>query len=133
MSSVLFTLGSVPYQNGAFAGDPAYNDLMLAFAALFSPRPPAHAVSLLESALEALPPDSDTPLGEPYSLMERESGSLGAMGAGQWTGQFRTRPHALLDVRQFSTVDEYTKSLSRGGERRRPLFPLLFPIPATSF
>ncbi|GMH69957.1 hypothetical protein TrST_g14137 [Triparma strigata] len=101
----------------AFAGDPAYNDLMLAFAALFSPRPPAHAVSLLESALEALPSDSDAPLGEPYSLMERESGSLGAMGAGQWTGQFRTRPHALLDVRQFSTVDEYTKSLSRGARR----------------
>jgi len=101
----------------AFAGDPEYNDLMLAFATLFNLEPPPQAARLLETALSSLPSDPTQPLGEPYPLIERESGSLGAMGAGQWTGQFRTRPHALLDVRQFSDVDEYAKSLSRGARR----------------
>ena len=43
--------------------------------------------------------------------------SLGAMGAGQWTGRWRTRPHALLDVRGYGDVDEWAKSLPRGARR----------------
>ena len=45
--------------------------------------------------------------------------SLGAMGAGQWTGRWRTRPHALLDVRGYGDVDEWAKSLPRGARRTR--------------
>lgn len=40
-------------------------------------------------------------VGAPFSLRERESASLGAMGAAQWLGQWRTRPHALLDLQPF--------------------------------
>ena len=45
--------------------------------------------------------------------------SLGAMGAGQWTGRWRTRPHALLDVRGYGDVDESATSLPRGRRRGR--------------
>ena len=37
--------------------------------------------------------------------------------SGQWTGSWRTRPHALLDVRGFSSVDEWVKTLPRGARR----------------
>ena len=39
------------------------------------------------------------------------------MGAGQWTGTYRTRPHALLDVRGLAGVEDWSKSLSRGARR----------------
>ena len=39
------------------------------------------------------------------------------MGAAQWTGQFRTRPHALLDVSNFTSVDDWVKTLPRGCKR----------------
>ncbi len=39
------------------------------------------------------------------------------MGAGQWTGQWRTRPHALLDVRELGSVEEWAKGLPRGCRR----------------
>ena len=39
------------------------------------------------------------------------------MGAGQWTGQFLTRPHALLDVRNFTSVSDWSSSLPRGCRR----------------
>jgi hypothetical protein len=32
-------------------------------------------------------------------------------------GQWRTRPHALLDVREFSSVEDWAKSLPRGARR----------------
>eukprot|EP00957_Ditylum_brightwellii_P039788 3012321-Ditylum_brightwellii.AAC.1 len=58
--------------------------------------------------------EEDAPSGTPYSRMERERNSLGAMGAGQWTGQYYTRPHALLDVTNYTDVTEWVKSLPRG-------------------
>ena len=51
----------------------------------------------------------DEAVGDPVPLRDREQGSLGAMGAGQWTGQFRTRPHALLDVRGLASVEEWER------------------------
>jgi hypothetical protein len=121
--------------NRAFAGDARYNNLMLAFAAVYgdvtqhslysniltdmTKRPGAAdaLVQLVNDALAKLPADEDAPVGEPISLRERERGCLGAMGAGQWTGQWRTRPHALLDVRQFSSVDDWVQTLPRGARR----------------
>ena len=103
--------------NMAFAGDARYNNLMLAFASIFGDHPkdsPYHA--LIAEAMARAPPEHE-PVGEPVSLRERERGSLGAMGAGQWTGQFRTRPHALLDVRGFKSIDEWASSLPRGCRR----------------
>ena len=35
----------------------------------------------------------ETLIGEPIGRRDRESASLGAMGAAQWTGQWMTRPH----------------------------------------
>ena len=120
--------------NRAFAGDDRYNNLVLAFAALFSedakdtsfgqviaditkrPEVSDTLVKLVDDALAELPTE-DTAVGPVLSLRQREKGCLGAMGAGQWTGQYRTRPHALLDVREFATVDEWAKSLPRGARR----------------
>ncbi|KAK3283496.1 hypothetical protein CYMTET_8807 [Cymbomonas tetramitiformis] len=101
----------------AFAGDGRYGDLMPAFAAVFGNLPSDHYISeLLVEALAVLPPE-ELPAGEPYSTYEREQHSLGAMGAGQWTGQFITRPHALLDVRDFTSVQDWSKGLNRGARR----------------
>jgi len=117
--------------NRAFAGDDRYNNLMLAFAAVFREEPSLGntfadinnrpgmgdaLAKLVEDALEQLPPE-DVAVGQPLSLRQRERGCLGAMGAGQWSGQYRTRPHALLDVREFASVDEWVKSLPRGSRR----------------
>ena len=98
----------------AFAGDERYNNLMLAFAAIFGED--SRLQALVASALLKLPAE-DEEIGEPISLQQRERGSLGAMGAGQWTGQFRTRPHALLDVRSLTSVGNWSSSLSRGARR----------------
>ena len=52
--------------------------------------------------------------------MERwfpEEASLGAMGAGQWTGRWKTRPHALLSVHNLTHVDEWKATLPRGCKR----------------
>lgn len=101
----------------AFAGDDRYNNLMLAFACIFGD----HAddspyAALVDGALAQLAPE-EQPVGDPVPLRERERGSLGAMGAGQWTGQWRTRPHALLDVRNLTHVDEWSERLPRGARR----------------
>ena len=162
----------------AVSGDARYNNLMLAFAAVFADvsqgsvysesladlrkRPEiANALEeLVNDALSDLPHDENVPVGQAISLEERERGCLGAMGAGtacawqsviidvslfvsmlvlvssesetlhslstprvaadssgQWTGSWRTRPHALLDVRGFSSVDEWVKTLPRGARR----------------
>ena len=129
----------------AFAGEAAYNDLMLGFSCIFADHPPGSPYArLLADAMARLPaeeervvrvrvrvrPDPNPNLnpnpnpnpnqervGEATSLRQRERGSLGAMGAGQWTGQFRTRPHALLDVRGLASVEEWERSLPRGCRR----------------
>ena len=66
----------------AYAGKYEYNNLMLAFAAIFGNLPEdSEPVKLSQKALERLPKDAeDIPCGEPFSLDERESNSLGAMG-----------------------------------------------------
>ena len=61
-----------------------------------------------------LPPPETPHRKQPLSQRDREASSLGAMGAAQWTGRFRTRPHALLDVRPFDSVDDWIKTLPRG-------------------
>lgn len=118
----------------AFSGDARYGSLMLAFGAVFGKdaedtafgsalseltrRPGAREAmnALVDEALTKLPAE-DEAVGQKFSLRDREQGCLGAMGAGQWTGQWRTRPHALLDVRDFKSVDDWAKSLPRGARR----------------
>jgi len=103
----------------AFAGDsnPEYNNLMLAVAAIFGTLPiDSVPVAMLKDARKKLPPE-ESPVGEPYSIEDREYSSLGAMGAGQWMGQWKTRPHALLKLENITTVDDWVKSLPRGCKR----------------
>lgn len=103
----------------AYAGDYEYNNLMIAIAAIFGNLPrDSEPVQMAERALKSLPDDAEeNPVGEPFSLHERESNSLGAMGAAQWTGRWRTRPHALLQVQNLTDVDDWVKSLPRGCRR----------------
>jgi hypothetical protein len=103
----------------AYAGEYEYNNLMLAIAAIFGNLPPGtDPVKLAERALKLLPDDAEeVPCGEPFSLHEREMNSLGAMGAAQWSGRFKTRPHALLQIQNLSHVDEWAKGLPRGSRR----------------
>lgn len=102
----------------AFDGDERYNNLMLALAVIFGNLPPHSApMVMLEEALQLLPPDNEQLMGEPFSLHERESSSLGAMGAAQWTGQWRTRPHALLSLHNLTCIEDWEKSLPRGCRR----------------
>jgi hypothetical protein len=104
----------------AFEGDDdRYNNLMLAVAAVFGNLPNNSApAQLLEQAMQSLPAENVL-TGEPFSRYERESASMGAMGAGQWTGQYRTRPHALLCLSQqnYTTVDDWVATLPRGCRR----------------
>jgi hypothetical protein len=101
----------------AFAGDDEYNNLMLAIAAIFGNLPEdSPPIILRKKAMELLPPEEEA-VGAPLSLAERESSSLGAMGAGQWLGQFRTRPHSLLTVTNFTSVDDWIRTLPRGVKR----------------
>jgi len=71
---------------------------------------------LLEKALEQVPGEEEL-VGDPIPIDDREYYSLGAMGAGQWTGQFMTRPHALLELKNITSVDDWVKSLPRGCRR----------------
>eukprot|EP00747_Dinoflagellata_sp_TGD_P119441 gnl/TRDRNA2_/TRDRNA2_173012_c6_seq1.p1 gnl/TRDRNA2_/TRDRNA2_173012_c6~~gnl/TRDRNA2_/TRDRNA2_173012_c6_seq1.p1 ORF type:complete len:263 (+),score=28.91 gnl/TRDRNA2_/TRDRNA2_173012_c6_seq1:3-791(+) len=71
---------------------------------------------LLNNVTEVLQSE-DAPVGSPNSLQERIDRSLGAMGAGQWMGQYRTRPHALLNVRSLTSVDDWVRSLPRGARQ----------------
>ena len=103
--------------NMAFSGEPRYNDLMLAFACIFGDHPTGSPYTSLIADALARQPDEEERVGEPTALRQRERGSLGAMGAGQWTGQFRTRPHALLDVRGLGSIEEWEKGLPRGCRR----------------
>ena len=101
----------------AFAGEPEYNNLMLAFAAIFGNLPEdSEPVQMLRKAEQMLPSEEE-PVGDPISIEDREYHSLGAMGAGQWTGQWKTRPHALLELEGINSVDEWVQSLPRGCKR----------------
>ena len=105
----------------AFAGDPGYNNLMLAIAAIFGNLAEDSApVQMVAQALKELPPE-ELPVGDPINTYDREEASLGAMGAAQWSGRWKTRPHALLELTnqdiRFSTVDDWVKSLPRGCRR----------------
>lgn len=117
--------------------DPAYNNLMLACAAIFGNLPedsiPVQMARKARQQFDAsgsgdVDADSDDakqhdpeeiPRGAPFSRRERESASLGAMGAGQWMGHYRTRPHALLDLKRqnLTSADDWVKSLPRGCRR----------------
>lgn len=101
----------------AFAGEPEYNNLMLAIAAIFGNLPEnTQPVQMAKEALKLLPPEEKT-VGDRFSIEERESNSLGAMGAAQWTGQWKTRPHALLELTNITTIDDWVKTLPRGCKR----------------
>ena len=118
----------------AFAGDEEYNNLMLAIAVIFGDlvTENAHtetaqmALRMKEKALSMLENNSNNNntadleerlTGEPFSTDDREISSLGAMGAAQWTGNFKTRPHALLDISNFTCVDDWVQTLPRGCKR----------------
>jgi hypothetical protein len=102
----------------SFAGDSRYDNLMLALAAIFGTNlpPDSEPAKMVKEAVSLLP-DEEELAGAPHSRYQREQASLGAMGAAQWTGQWRTRPHALLDVSNMTSVDEWVKSLPRGCRR----------------
>jgi peptidyl-tRNA hydrolase len=101
----------------AFAGDPEYNNLMLAIAAIFGNLPEdSSPVRMVKEARKLVPPEEKT-VGDPFPIEERERHSLGAMGAGQWTGQFMTRPHALLELQNITSVEDWVQSLPRGCRR----------------
>jgi len=101
----------------AFAGEPKYNNLMLAIAAIFGNLPEdSQPVQMAKAALKDLAPEEKT-VGDRLSVEERESNSLGAMGAAQWTGRWKTRPHALLDLKNITTIDDWVKTLPRGCKR----------------
>lgn len=100
----------------AFAGDGRYNDLMLALAAVFGNLPALEP--MVQEAMELLPEDAEnTVCGASYSLEAREEASLGAMGAAQWTGAWKTRPHAIMDISHFESVEDWIKTLPRGCRR----------------
>uniref|UniRef100_A0A7S1BY18 N-acetyltransferase domain-containing protein n=1 Tax=Corethron hystrix TaxID=216773 RepID=A0A7S1BY18_9STRA len=102
----------------AFAGEEEYNNLMAAVAAIFATNLPPESPlnNMLGYAMSNIAPE-ETQVGSPLPRFERERASLGAMGAAQWTGQFRTRPHSLLDVRGLSSVEDWKLSLPRGCRR----------------
>lgn len=92
---------------------------MLAMAAVFGVNLPPNSMplQLIERAKKLLPQDEEQTTGAPIPLYEREEASLGAMGAGQWTGQWKTRPHALLDVTNVTSIDQWKQTLPRGCKR----------------
>jgi hypothetical protein len=102
----------------AFAGDERYNDLMAALAATF-PAVFQNAPDLMELMDDAMAqlPDENEACGAPYGLEEREENSMGAMGAAQFLGMFKTRPHALLDISEYAHVDDWVATLPRGCKR----------------
>ena len=108
----------------AFAGDARYNNLMLAIAAVFGKNVPPESllVQMVQEARQQLPADDDDDeeealLGQALSQYEREQASLGAMGAAQWLGQWKTRPHALLSVQNLTNVEQWERTLPRGCRR----------------
>mmetsp|Transcript_14012 Transcript_14012/g.16513 ORF Transcript_14012/g.16513 Transcript_14012/m.16513 type:complete len:387 (-) Transcript_14012:242-1402(-) len=106
----------------AFAGDDEYNNLMLAMAAIFGTNlpPDSTPIQMAKNAEDLLPTSEEALTGEPFPRSSRERSSLGAMGAGQWMGQFKTRPHSLLDVSpqsNITSIDDWVRTLPRGCRR----------------
>ena len=106
------------------ADDPRYNNLMMAIAAVFGNLDDDHELrQMVNQAREEALPENDNNeevlIGDPLSLSEREQASLGAMGAWQWEsgGIYKTRPHSLLELTNFTTIDDYIQSLPRGCKR----------------
>jgi hypothetical protein len=50
----------------------------------------------------------DALIGDAISRKERESASLGAMGAAQWSGRFMTRPHCKLLCSDMAFIHDKT-------------------------
>ena len=102
----------------AFDGEDDYNDLMLGLASVFGTNLPldSQPIQMLERA-EKMMKDEEVLVGAIVNRFSREEASLGAMGAAQWTGQWKTRPHALLDISNMTSVDEWVKTLPRGCKR----------------
>ena len=102
----------------ALAGDERYGNLMYALVAVFGSNlePDNILAQLLKEAEDGMPGEEEV-VGEPFRLYQREQASLGAMGAAQWTGQWKTRPHALLQVSEMSSVDDWVATLPRGCKR----------------
>ena len=117
-----------------------YNNIELAIAAVFGDNLPKDSMptKLLEMALKkeglleqyqqqevnTSEDDDDEEweeacVGDVIGRRDREQASLGAMGAAQWSGQWMTRPHSLLIVQNYTTVDDWIKPLKR--KRRETL------------
>ncbi len=103
----------------AFRGDEEYNNLMLGIAAVFGTNLPNDSLpsQMIARANKLLPEDPEQTIGEQIPQFQREQSSLGAMGAGQWMGQFKTRPHALLQLENITHVDDWIQTLPRGCKR----------------
>jgi hypothetical protein len=116
----------------AFQGDLRYNNLLLAMATIFGTNFPesSEPMRLYRYAMQHAP-DEEARVGEAYTRQERERASLGAMGAGQWTGQWKTRPHALLSVQNYTCVQDWIQTLPRGCQRT--LNKKALPFEGTNF
>ena len=102
----------------AFDGEDEYNNLMLGIAAVFGMNLPldSQPLKMAERANKMLKGEEEC-TGARINRFQREQASLGAMGAAQWTGQWKTRPHSLLDVSNMTSVEDWKKNLPRGCKR----------------
>lgn len=100
-----------------FSSDDRYNNLMFAFAAVFGNLPADHPIEELANEAVKIMPAENEICGAKVSMISRQEASLGAMGAGVWTGQWTTRPHALLKLDDLTCVDDWVKTLPRGCKR----------------
>mmetsp|Transcript_12909 Transcript_12909/g.24242 ORF Transcript_12909/g.24242 Transcript_12909/m.24242 type:complete len:365 (+) Transcript_12909:273-1367(+) len=102
----------------ALDGEDEYNNIMAGFAAVFGTNLPRDSdLAKMAWRAENMLQGEEVLIGAPIHRFEREQASLGAMGAGQWTGQWKTRPHALLDVSNMTSIDDWIQSLPRGCKR----------------
>lgn len=99
--------------------DDRYNNLVLAVVAVFGTgmAESSEPMQLLRKAEQELATAEPFAAAKPYSQLEREQASLGAMGANQWMGYFATRPHALLQIHNYTAVEDWKRSLPRGCQR----------------
>ena len=103
-----------------YGNDERYNNLMYAMVAVFGNLPnDSPILTLLDHAIQTFDTSIRTNelMGDPLSQYERERASLGAMGAAQWMGQWKTRPHALLDISNYTCIQNWEKTLPRGCKR----------------
>jgi hypothetical protein len=103
-----------------YGNDDRYNNLMYAMVAVFGNLPnDSPILTLLDHAVQKFDSSIQTNelMGDGLSQYERERASLGAMGAAQWMGQWKTRPHALLDISNYTSIQDWEKTLPRGCKR----------------